>query len=178
MIIHFHPITQINLIYGRWDSWAAKVIAHSLIFHCYRPQRSCEGYVFTPVCQSFCSQGGLPQCMLGCNPPEPGTPPPGSRQPPHQHPLEQTPPRTRHPPDQAPTLPADGYCCGRYASYWNAFLFQTVICFGDIISVQVFTFKLWVFMNSFLFLMPWCPRSDVDVVNAVNMNDVMSSPPI
>ena len=123
-------------------------------------------------------RGGLPQCMLGCNPPEPGTPPPGSRHPPHQHPLEQTPPRTRHPPDQAPTLPADGYCCGRYASYWNAFLFQTVICFGDIISVQVFTFKLWVFMNSFLFLMPWCPRSDVDVVNAVNMNDVMSSPPI
>ena len=25
----------------------------------YRPQRSCEGYIFTPVCQSFCSQGGL-----------------------------------------------------------------------------------------------------------------------
>ena len=24
----------------------------------YRLQRSCEGYVFTPVCQSFCSQGG------------------------------------------------------------------------------------------------------------------------
>ena len=21
------------------------------------------------------------------------------------------------------TTPADGYCCGRYASYWNAFLF-------------------------------------------------------
>ena len=35
----------------------------------YRPQLSCEGYVFTPVCQSFCSQGGLPQCMLGYHPP-------------------------------------------------------------------------------------------------------------
>ena len=22
-----------------------------------------------------------------------------------------------------PPLPEDGYCCGRYASYWNAFLF-------------------------------------------------------
>ena len=23
--------------------------------------------------------------------------------------------------------PRDGYCCGRYASYWNAFLFTTVV---------------------------------------------------
>ena len=23
-------------------------------------------------------------------------------------------------------LPRDGYCCGRYASYWNAFLFECV----------------------------------------------------
>ena len=38
-----------------------------------------------------------------------------------QHALRQTPP------------PADGYCCGRYASYWNAFLlnqlFKYVIIF-------------------------------------------------
>ena len=26
-------------------------------------------------------------------------------------------------------LPADGYCCGHYASYWNAFLLQIVIKF-------------------------------------------------
>ena len=26
--------------------------------NCYHPQRSCEGYVFTRVCQSFRSQGG------------------------------------------------------------------------------------------------------------------------
>ena len=25
------------------------------------------------------------------------------------------------------TLPADSYCCGRYASYWNAFMFIMVI---------------------------------------------------
>ena len=24
-------------------------------------------------------------------------------------------------------LPADGYCCGRYASYWNAFLYYMVL---------------------------------------------------
>ena len=40
----------------------------------YRPQRSCEGYVFTPVYQSFCSQG---REYLGRHPPGPGTHPPG-----------------------------------------------------------------------------------------------------
>ena len=35
---------------------------------------------FTPVCHSFCSRGGLPQCMLG-------------------YPREQTPPKSRHPPE-------------------------------------------------------------------------------
>ena len=59
----------------------------------YRPQRSCgQGNIFTPVCHSFCSQGGcLPQCMLGYPPPGPGTP--------HgPAPLEQTPPRDQTPP--------------------------------------------------------------------------------
>ena len=90
----------------------------------YGQQRSCEGYVFAPVSQSFCSQGegsasvhaGIPpgtrhssrtrppprdQAPLG-----PGTPPPGVGTP---H------PGSRHP-------PADGYCWGRYTSYWNASL--------------------------------------------------------
>ena len=48
--------------------------------------------------------------------------------------LDTTPPRTRHssgsrhPPDQAPpgTRPADGCCCGRYTSYWNAFLLEYI----------------------------------------------------
>ena len=55
----------------------------------------CEGDVFTPVCHSV--HGGRPDPGLeGCIPAciEADTPPPG-----------------------------DGYCCGRYASYWNAFLF-------------------------------------------------------
>ena len=88
----------------------------------YRPQRSCEGYVFTRVCHSVhrglvsqhalqvvsqyalqqggllprgcaCSRGGL---LGGCLLRGEGV---------------ETP------------LKADGYCCGRYASYWNAFLF-------------------------------------------------------
>ena len=31
----------------------------------------------------------------------------------------------RHPPGQTPP-PPDGHCSGRYASYWNAFLFQNM----------------------------------------------------
>ena len=64
----------------------------------YRSQTKLrKGNVFTPVCQSFCSQGGVcPSAILGYTPP------------------------SRHPPGQT-SPPTDGYCCGRYASYWNAF---------------------------------------------------------
>ena len=75
-----------------------------------------QGNVFTPVCQSFCSQGGARQ-----------TPPrqiPPGRQTPVDTPWQTT-PQAGHPqadtPRQNPL--ADGYCCGWYASYWNAFLF-------------------------------------------------------
>ena len=106
----------------------------------YRPQRSCEGYVFTRVCHAVhrggggmisqhalqqgggvcvctipaclavggvCSQGGA--CSRGRSALGGGVcsggrvPAPGG----HGDPPE-----------------ADGYCCGRYASYWNAFLFN------------------------------------------------------
>ena len=87
--------------------------------------------------------GGLPQCMLGYAPQE-QTPPTdqgtllGADPPRTRHtPQEQTPhPGSRPPLDQAPPGPgtpgtrhplplADGYCCGRYVSYWNAFLLTT-----------------------------------------------------
>ena len=43
------------------------------------------------------------------------------------HPLGRyTPPDTPPPAGTAPGS-RDGYCCGRYASYWNAFLYQTWI---------------------------------------------------
>ena len=61
-------------------------------FNFYRPQRSCgQGNIFTPVCHSFCSQGGgcLPQCMLGYDPPGADTPlgadTPRSRPPPGKY---------------------------------------------------------------------------------------------
>ena len=42
-----------------------------------------------------------------------------------------TPPTPRQTPPEADTPPpptAEGYCCGRYASYWNAFLFPDNNC--------------------------------------------------
>ena len=83
-------------------------------------------------------RGCLPQCMVGYHPQSrhppsrADTPPeqtpswsrhPRSRHPPPEqtppradNPREQTPPQSRHPP------PRNSHCCGRYASYWNAFL--------------------------------------------------------
>ena len=60
----------------------------------------------------------------GSRPPGPGTPRsrhPQTRHPPDQAPPDQAPPRSRHPPRPGTPL-ADGYCCGWYVSYWNAFL--------------------------------------------------------
>ena len=117
--------------------------AHSNLY--YRPQRSCgQGNVFTGVCLSTGRGGCLPQCMLGCHtPPGPGRPPwdqgdpPGPGRPPWDQAdppgTRQTPPGPgRTPQDQADTPPeADSSIrstSGRYASYWNAFLFIHVMC--------------------------------------------------
>ena len=56
-----------------------------------------------------------------------------------RHPTRQTPsgqtPLGRHPPGQTPSwadtllgrhLRAEGYCCGRYGSYWNTLLFAII----------------------------------------------------
>ena len=82
----------------------------------YRPQRSCEGYVFTGVCLST-PEGCLNQCMLGYHPPSryppEQTPPradtPRADTPPRADttPPEQTTPRSRHPPGETATA-ADG----------------------------------------------------------------------
>ena len=116
----------------------------------YRPQRSFgQGYV-SLVCVILFSGGGrLPQCMLGYHPwdhaPYPPTPPhpPDHAPPPTQ--TMRTHPRTMHhspgpctppgpcdphtgpctPPGTMHTPPPSGIrsMSGRYASYWNAFLF-------------------------------------------------------
>ena len=85
---------------------------------------------------SVCPQGGV--CLSACwdtTPPRGQAP---SREQTHTPCDQHTPPPSRHTPRTRPPLPggadtptgADGYCCGRYASYWNAFLFfiTSVIC--------------------------------------------------
>ena len=75
----------------------------------------CEGYVFTPVCQSFCSQGGGGVCRSACWDKHQNSwsrhPLPRSRHPLPKattllgiaNPQEQT-PWSRHPPEQTPLL--------------------------------------------------------------------------
>ena len=92
-------------------------ITYIIIFNFYRPQTKLQkGKVFTPASQSFCSQGGVSRHALGQTPSPEQTPPWAS-----------TPPTLlgRHPLCivHAGIAPAGDHCCGRYASYWNAFFF-------------------------------------------------------
>ena len=109
------------------------------IIHYYRPKRSFgQGNIFTPVCHSV-HRGGR---VLLASPPPPGmetpleqTParmenPPQMEEPPPdgEPPRMEEPPRIEEPPpDGEPPPEADSgirSAIGRYASYWNAFLFQ------------------------------------------------------
>ena len=108
--------------------------------YCYRPQQSCEGYVFTGVCLST---GG---CLVLVGVCSWGVPGPGESAP------RGVPGPRRSAPGRVPGpgggllpggclvpggvgIPActevdppgrGGYCCGRYATYWNAFLFRNI----------------------------------------------------
>ena len=114
----------------------------------------CEGYVFTPVCQSFCSQGvsratpkgevegsgqgvGSPGIHLGggwevwpggspgpCPGVGLGVWPQGLYRP---RPGESISVCTEVEPSPQKKTAADGNYCGLYASYWNAFLFVSDI---------------------------------------------------
>ena len=111
----------------------------------YRPQRSCgQGYIFKPVCHSVHRAAGSASVHAGMpphtppprsrhppprpDPPRADTPPPSRTPPQSRHsPPQQTPPRPDTPPEQTPPPEADSSIrstSGRYASYWNAFLFE------------------------------------------------------
>ena len=73
----------------------------------YRPQRSCaQGNIFTLVCHSV-HRGGLPQCMLGYQPPWADTLLRSRHPSQSRTPREQTPPLGGPPPRPHPPLGAD-----------------------------------------------------------------------
>ena len=81
--------------------------------HFYQPQRSCgQGNIFTPVCHSFCSQGGRGSASVHAGIPSPDqadTPARPGRHSPDQAdpPGPGRPPQPgRHPPDLADTTPS------------------------------------------------------------------------
>ena len=114
----------------------------------YRPQRSCgQGYVFTRVCDSV--NGGVSEepPRDQADPPRRENPPPGDqadtpgtrqtppgRTPPGpgRPPWDQADPPGRTPPWKGEPPPREEDCSiwsmsGRYASYWNAFLFLFIM---------------------------------------------------
>ena len=95
--------------------------------YCYRPHTKCGGRLCFYTCLSFCSQEGV-KCLVwrgvgawswGCM-----VSPPQTRYLPH---LDQ--PSTPPPSPPRPQTCQDMSTGVRYASYWNAFLFQFIVLF-------------------------------------------------
>ena len=121
--------------YSCWGSGLSYIICPKYldIYGFYCPQRSCGKVMFLHL-SVILSTG---ECLadtypwadtpLGRHPHWADTPlghPLG--RPPWQTPRGKTPPWTDTPRQTLPLSPAYGYCSGRYASYWNAFLYWFV----------------------------------------------------
>ena len=106
--------------YDNRTKWSYGVFT-LIVWSFYRPKTKLwEGNVFTPVCHSVHRAEGV--YLSACwDTHTPGQTPPG------KHPTGQTPPwANTHPWADTPPgrhPPPGGHCRGRYASYWNAFLF-------------------------------------------------------
>ena len=122
--------------FGNDISQAFKAYAPESHHIYYRPPNEvCEGYSFTHVCRSF--QEGVSLSVHA------GIQTPWEQTPPGSDPLgvdthqEQTSPKQTPTPKQTPPradTPQSSACweiraiTGRYASYWNAYLFSTKFC--------------------------------------------------
>ena len=82
----------------------------TVYYSCYRPQRSCEGYVLTPVCDSVCRGGVLSQHTLQVV---------------SQHALQQV---------SRGCLLGGGACSGRGACSGGGFCSRRVVCNGGFCS--------------------------------------------
>ena len=117
------------------------------------PNEVCEGYIFTRVCHSVHGGGeylgrylpsrytplagtppaGTPPGRYTPRSPPPGTPPVGTPPPRQVRPSGRYTPDRYTPPGQVPHHPGSSACweiratSGRYASYWNAFLFKILV---------------------------------------------------
>ena len=113
-------------------------------FNYYRPQRSCgQGCFYS--CLWFCSRGG----GWGSASVHAGIPPPWKQAPPARE--ANTTPREARPPE-AGTPPEIRSVTGRYASYWNAFLFHNGCPFINVTAALIYlTWKLCFTKSTLLF---------------------------
>ena len=120
-------------------------------------QQSCgQGYVFTHVCDSVnrgVSRPGRPPTPTGRNPPSREEPPQTRQSPPTR---QTNPPSTEEPPQTRQTTPHPRpgrppprnrhsgilSTSGRYASYWNAFLFYQLLLFVKIFNPALTKYKV------------------------------------
>ena len=116
---HHEPPTILGKLlhlYNLWDtcshddfSSSKRVLLTLITFVVYyRPQRSCGKVIFSQACVKNSVHGGGVSAPVHAGI--------------HTHPRADN-------PRQTPPPPHDGHCNGRYASYWNIFLFQNVACY-------------------------------------------------
>ena len=109
----------------------------SSLQYLYWPQRSCAKVIFLHVCVILSTGGGSAPLHAGYTPQEQTSPPeqaPRAPTPPvadtplkEQAPPGAEPPGGKHPPVSRHPPPGIRSMSGRYASYWNAFLFLSDI---------------------------------------------------
>ena len=127
--------TTVFSVFGCENLWSAFTVC----------KQSCGKVMFSQACVKNSVHGGVCQTFpLGRHPlgrHSPGRHPLGRHSPWADTPLRQTPPFGRHP-------PADGYCSGQYASYWNAFLLIHINV--HFVSCYYLLWPVWILLTYFL----------------------------